>query len=311
MNLEAIIWLTWRQHRWTIVVTAVIAVLAAYGLTAAELDGSRTAMPLAAFYSLLVQLGFGALIGAFWGAPLIARELEERTYFVAWGQDVTPVQWLRGKLLVLGAAAAVLGSLVGLGDGLRGADDSSWTAFEANWLVQAGYALLGLAIGVLAGLLTRHTFTAMAVTLVAFTLVRMGLAFFVRDHYLPVHRSVARWDQTTVVPHDALRIAGGFVDADLDPVDVPARCADFPVAHSCMRSNDFAIGTYADYQPLERLGLFRFIEFGICMVLAGLALYVTLRLLRHGGGWRPSRSHRRDVTSAQSTPAVAAAQTDG
>ena len=312
MNAGAAIWLTWRQHRWTIVLTAVVALLAASGLASAE-TGLRMNMQLVPFYSLIVQLGFGALIGTFWGAPLIARELEERTYFVAWGQDVTPGQWLRGKLVVLGVAAAVLGALVGVGDGVRGGDSRSWTAFEADWLVQVGYALLGLAIGVLAGLLTRHAITAMAATLVGYTAVRAVLAGVARDHYLPVHRSIARWDQTTVVPAQALRITDGFVDDDMKPVGVIERCADFPVPHSCMRSNKVAIGTYSDYQPVERIDVFRFIEFGICVVLAGLALCVTLRLLRHGG-WRPSRSHRRDVESvppAQSAPAVTAAQTDG
>ncbi len=306
MNAEAIIWLTWRQHRWAIVVMSVVALLAAYGLVSAETE-FRLSMKLVSFYSLIVQLGFGALIGVFWGAPLIARELEERTYFVAWGQDVTPVRWLRGKVAVLGPVAAVLGALVGVGDGLRGEEERSWLMFEANWTVQAGYALLGLGLGVLAGLLTRHTVTAMAATLVGYTLIRMILAMFVRDHYLPVHRSIARWDQTTVMPTHALKIADGFVGADLEPVDLTARCADFAVPHSCMRSTNAAVGTFTDYQPVDRLDLFRFIEFGVCTALAAMAMYVAFRLLRRGGGWRPSRSHRRDVSSAQSKPAPAAA----
>ncbi|KOV80302.1 hypothetical protein [Nocardia sp. NRRL S-836] len=312
MNAEAMIWLTWRQHRWAIAVMSVVALLSALGLASAETGGVQTGMPLAAFYSLIVQLGFGALVGAFWGAPLLARELEERTYFVAWGQDVTPARWLRGKLAVLGLAAAVLGALVGSGDGLSGDGDRSWSMFEAHWAVQAGYAVLGLATGVLAGLLTRHTVTAMAATLVAYTLVRVVLATFARDHYLPVHRSIARWDQTTVVPADALKITDGFVGNDLEPVGVTARCAEFPLPHSCMRSTKAAAGTFADFQPVDRILAFRFIEFGICVVLAALTLYLTFRLLRRGGGWRPSRSHRRDVSSApQSTPAVAAAQAEG
>jgi hypothetical protein len=310
VNAESIIWLTWRQHRWAIVAMSVVALLAAYGLVSTEGGWVRSSMPLTAFYALIVQLGFGALLGAFWGAPLIARELEERTYFVAWGQDVTPGQWLRGKLVVLGLVAAVLGALVGAGDGLSGEEDRSWASFEANWTVQAGYALLGLALGVLAGLLTRHTLSAMAVTLVLYTLVRGVLAMFVRDHYLPAHRSIARWDQTTVMPTHALKIADGFVDGDLEPVDLTAQCADFVVAHSCMRSTKAAVGTFTDYQPVDRLDLFRIIEFGICVALAASAVYLTFRLMRRGGGWRPSRSHRRDVSSARSksAPAAAAAQ---
>ncbi|MGZ3142399.1 hypothetical protein ACVDFE_10465 [Lentzea chajnantorensis] len=304
MNAETMIWLTWRQHRWAITTTSALALFAAYGLVSAELRHFQVTMTLAAFYGLVVQLGFGAVVGAFWGAPLLARELEERTYFVAWGQDVTPAQWLRGKLVVLGLLAAVLAALVGVGDGLGGSEDRSWSMFEANWVVQVGYALLGLAIGVLAGLLTRHTLTAMAATLVCYTVVRTVLAVVARDRYLPVHRSIARWDQNPAVPNDALKIGDGFVGRDLEPVPVPDRCAGL-VPNGCMRRTGSAIGTYTDYQPADRIDVFRWIEFGVCAALAAAALWLTFRLLRNGGGWRPSRSHRRDVSTAPVAPAPA------
>jgi len=33
------------------------------------------------------------LIGIFWGAPLVARELETGTYRLAWTQSVTRKRW--------------------------------------------------------------------------------------------------------------------------------------------------------------------------------------------------------------------------
>ena len=39
-----------------------------------------------------------ALIGIFWGAPLIARELETGTYRLAWNQSVTRARWIAVKL---------------------------------------------------------------------------------------------------------------------------------------------------------------------------------------------------------------------
>ncbi len=48
-----------------------------------------------------------ALIGVFWGAPLIARELETGTHRLAWNQSVTRTRWLATKLVIVGAAAAV------------------------------------------------------------------------------------------------------------------------------------------------------------------------------------------------------------
>ena len=39
-----------------------------------------------------------ALIGAFWGAPLITREFEAGTFRLAWNQSVTRARWLAIKL---------------------------------------------------------------------------------------------------------------------------------------------------------------------------------------------------------------------
>ncbi|WP_434438692.1 hypothetical protein [Lentzea sp. E54] len=302
MKLNSLVWLTWRQHRWPISGAAVIALLAAYALFVTESDNAAIgSMPIFGFYGLIVQLGFGVVIGMFWGAPLIARELEERTYFVAWGQDVSPVRWLRGKLLVLGVLAVVLGAAVGLGDGYVG-DRTSWPTFEAHPLVQAGYAILGLALGVFIGLLSRHVVTAMAATLVFFTLIRILLAAPVRDRYLPPQRVIATWDSTAVVPSGGLELGGGFMGPDSRPVSIPDRCLGLN-ENTCMRNTKTAIGTYVDFQPVERVGLFRFFEFGLCALLAAALFAVTFWVLRRGGGgWKPSRSHRRITTPAASTP---------
>lgn len=310
--MSALVWLTWRQHRWTVIGTTLLALLAAYALIWTE-GGQVGSMLMAGFYGLIVQVGFGAVIGMFWGAPLIARELEERTYFVAWGQDVTPVQWLRGKVLVLGALAVLLGAVVGIGDGFGGVQET-WGAFEASSFVQAGYAIFSFALGVLLGLLTRHVVTAMAVTLVCYALVRAVVALVVRDHYLPPHRTIARWNTTPVVPQGAVELGGGFVGPDLSPVSLLERCDRLGNRNSCMRASGEAVGTYVDYQPIDRLGLFQLIEFGLFALLAAALFVVTFRLLRRGGGWKPSRSHRRITSAAepaQSTPATAAAQAEG
>ncbi|MDX3656903.1 hypothetical protein PV646_06240 [Streptomyces sp. ID05-26A] len=294
MKLSSLIWLTWRQHRWSLVAVGSVAMAAVYGLVTTE-AGDRAltnSMPIAGFYALMVQLAFGAVIGSFWGAPLIARELEERTYFVAWGQDVTPVQWLRGKLIVLGSLTVLLGALVGNGDGFVGAT-RSWGGFEANSLVQVGYAVLGLSIGVLIGLLSRHVVTAMAATLVVFTFVRLFLAMGVRDHYLPSDRVIARWEDTAQVPDRGLEVARGFAGPDFEPVAVPEKCVQAINEHTCMRSSKTAIGTYIDFQPIERLLLFQIIEFVLCALIAAGLFAVIFRLLRNGGGWKPSRTHRR------------------
>ena len=49
-----------------------------------------------------VLVALPALVGAFWGAPLVARELESGTYRLAWAQSVTRTRWLAVKLAVAG-----------------------------------------------------------------------------------------------------------------------------------------------------------------------------------------------------------------
>ena len=50
-----------------------------------------------------------ALIGMFWGAPLVARELETGTFRLAWTQSVTRTRWLAVKLGVVGLASMAVG----------------------------------------------------------------------------------------------------------------------------------------------------------------------------------------------------------
>ncbi|MGH3201032.1 MAG: hypothetical protein ACRDOA_08055 [Streptosporangiaceae bacterium] len=46
-----------------------------------------------------------AVVGLFWGAPLIARELETGTAALAWNQSVTRTRWLAVKLALAGLTA--------------------------------------------------------------------------------------------------------------------------------------------------------------------------------------------------------------
>ena len=52
----------------------------------------------AAFHlTQLLVIAAPALIGMFWGAPLIGRELETGTHQFAWNQTVTRSRWLAVK----------------------------------------------------------------------------------------------------------------------------------------------------------------------------------------------------------------------
>ena len=149
-----------------------------------------------------------AVIGLFWGAPLIARELETGTSALAWNQSVTRNRWLAVKLAVtgLGAMAVTEGlSLMqtwwaapisqAVTDGAHaGVAPGRFTqlAFDTHGITPAGYAAFAFALGVTAGALIRRTVPAMALTLAIFTALQVALPLWVRPHLAPpVHVVVA------------------------------------------------------------------------------------------------------------------------
>ena len=131
------------------------------------------------------------VIGMFWGAPLIARELETGTFRLAWTQSVSRMRWLLVKLGLVGLASAAVGGLLSLmvtwwfspidkvTQGRFGA-----AAFGLHGFVPAGYALFAFALGATTGLLFRRTLPAMAVTLVGFIVARFTVAYWIRPHFM-------------------------------------------------------------------------------------------------------------------------------
>ncbi len=171
----------------------------------APADCSLAAKDFVANNSLL-QIGLGtllliapALIGIFWGAPLIARELEAGTYRLAWTQSVTRTRWLAVKLGLYGVAATAVGALFSLMvtwwfSPIDKVNANSFTpgVFDERGIVAIGYAAFAFALGVTAGLLIRRTVPAMAATLVAFVAARLAMIYLVRPNLVaPEHISTA------------------------------------------------------------------------------------------------------------------------
>jgi len=236
-----VIWLTWRQFRPQAITTAggmvvVAIVLAATRLglasayTAAGLSACHAHCAAAAsifldrvggfdkfldFGTVLLLLVAPALMGLFWGAPLIAREVADGTHRIAWNQSVTRTRWTIVKLGLIGLAAISTAGLLSLmvswwaspidAASLAGGSAQAGTAgngvhvtfngfaearldpviFDARGVAPLGYAALAFALGVTAGLLLRRTLAAMAVTLVAFVAMQVLMPNFIRPHLLP------------------------------------------------------------------------------------------------------------------------------
>jgi hypothetical protein len=136
--------------------------------------------------------------GMFWGAPLVAREVEHGTHRLVWTQGVSRLRWALAKFGLVGGgvvlAAACYGLLVTWWraplDQTTGNTSGrfAYSLIDLEGLVPIGYALFAVALGVFAGALTRKTQTAMTVTLVGFFATRLPVELLARAHYLPLVR---------------------------------------------------------------------------------------------------------------------------
>jgi hypothetical protein len=202
-------WLTWRQFRVS-AVTALLGLAVAallLGLTPAGRElascAGQNGCPVVGDrflgighdhllkYLSTLLVGLPALVGAFWGAPLVARELETGTYRLLWNQSVTRTRWFLTKVTAVGlASAAVCGALsLMLGVWSSAAvnqDKLSPAMFAERGIVPVGYAVFAFALGVTVGVLIRRTVPAIIVTLVGFITARGLTEFLLRPHLLPV-----------------------------------------------------------------------------------------------------------------------------
>ncbi len=204
-------WVTWRQHRleglWALVLATLLGGVTAYvayqiSLASAGCGATRGqayCLPGDAWGQLaqailqfnLSQYGLvvlPALAGAFIGAPLVAREIENGTQHLAWTQGVTRLHWLLAKLILVivpvVAAAAVVGYLEIIFLNVQGSSVNRWDVFDQQTPVVPAATLLALALGVAFGALIGRSVPAMAATLVAFVVIRVGIAELARANYV-------------------------------------------------------------------------------------------------------------------------------
>jgi ABC-type transport system involved in multi-copper enzyme maturation permease subunit len=168
-----------------------------------------------------------ALLGLFWGAPLIAREFETGTFRLAWTQSVTRSRWLAAKLGLVGLATAALAGLLSLAVSWWyapldkvGANRFDGSVFAERGITPIGYAVFALAIGALAGLLIRRTLPAMTATLVAFVFVRLVFSQVIRQHLIAPVRATFSLAATV----------NGYVAHNAGPANLVAGAPSLPNA---------------------------------------------------------------------------------
>lgn len=316
-------WVTWRRYRVTLL--AVLAVLVAVSVELL-VTGHRSRTAYAAlkactpadsprcrfmderFHNTYGGGGFlaGVLIllpgvlGAFAGAPLIAKELETGTFRYAWTQGVGRMRWALSLLLpgALGLALLLLafGRVVVWHDqplldaGIQGRMEPP--GFSTAGVAVAAWALLGFALGACAGVLWRRVLPAVAS---AFA-VWFGLAFAatrLRGRYLtplrttsmelgPKNLSVSQW-----WTHNGARVPNGQIDQTLQSlgaevsgnavkVHVQPGGGSDPIQY-LLQHGYTQITTY---QPASRYWTLQWIETGWLVGLSALLLGAAFWLLR-------------------------------
>ena len=275
-------WLTWRQHRAALLAAAVfvvplVVVMANFWSSVQELNAACSEHDcwIGVAGALGDQLGhirgvltygppvLAGLVAVFWGAPMLAREYEQRTYLVAWGQDVPAGRWLAGRAALLTGAAMLLAvPLAAVSWLLVGAMrvNGVWNTVGPYqtldlWPpIQVLHTLFGLALGVAVGVLLRRTLLAMGTTLAVFVVVRLVIATTVL-HWLPTQRLVTELGGTAPLPPGAAEVGTGYLDGAGQPVTLPVVCGDL----QCLTDHGVRHG-YVDYQPFERLATFKWAE---------------------------------------------------
>jgi hypothetical protein len=199
-------WVTWRQHRASVIsVPAVLAAIALVLLIAGLIIHHNYAVLTACYsagsmpcghlnsvfnqtdwaigngFNIVLNLG-PPLIGAFVGAPLLSRELETGTFRFAWTQGFGRERSTIAKLTMLGGLVAVAAGVFSLvwdwffQPFLRqeGLGVMSNAVFDHRPIAYAAWTLVAFAIGAGAGMLIRRVVPAMATTLGLFAALRIA-----------------------------------------------------------------------------------------------------------------------------------------
>jgi hypothetical protein len=266
-------WLTWRQHRMQVLVTAAlivgVGVLLLFDKVPIDLVKTLPWTP--------------ALVGLFWGVPLLVKEYERGTHSLAWTQSVRRFRWLAVKFGALSVAVVLAGLAVGAlmtrwSEGRM--DRFSGDLFGVTGVAPAAWFLAVFALGAASGAVLRRMLPAMAVTIGVFAVLVVG-AFLGRAYYAEPVLAVQN-ENGIQVPAGALVMdtlvrspSGDWVNWDdawtVCQVEDPVRCME-----------ERGYGPQATrYQPAARYWRFQWTETGLLLALtvalAGVTAYRVVR----------------------------------
>ena len=311
--MKGLIWLTWRQHRWPIVVSAVItAVMVVLMLvtasdlasmahrcltaTAGRCQRDKTERtPSHATYMMNSVVFLPVLVAVFWGVPLLAREFEQRTLPLAWSQDVSRQKWLAGKTAVMIVLIGAMGTILAAASIHLAYEYHAYTSeslfegtqFQAGGWMPLTLGLAWLAVGIAAGAATRRVLVAIAVV-AGLWIVRMVGMVQLRPKFmtpLSAIKPLVIGKGPSAPAHAAFSFSNDMELTTRSLVD--AHGATYPESLvidawcgnpkddglACLRQHGI-LGNLVKYQPASRMGTFHLIENGMNLGLFVIALVV-------------------------------------
>jgi ABC-type transport system involved in multi-copper enzyme maturation permease subunit len=324
-------WVTWRQHRITLAGVAVflgalavciwLAGLKTHHVYAAAVAACQSASSVTCYGMSTTLIGTNGflsnggilqavpvLIGAFAGAPLLARELETGTFRYAWTQGFGRWRWALAKLAPLGVALAVAAGLFSLllnwyyqpylaaGNQTLGLEQYTPfypVLFDLRGVAFAAWTLVAFAIGALAGMLIRRVVPAIAATLVAYAGLAFAAGGLLRQHYLtPLVTSNLNVPASAWIISQWWTKGSKFAFAGWPPNSLFQRfCPAGPpgavgpdgkpkavALAQCLTPHGYT--QWTSYQPTSRFWPFQLIEGGWLLALSVLLIAATVWLVR-------------------------------
>jgi hypothetical protein len=322
-------WVTWRQHRFALAgVAALLGALAlclwVVGLplhhtyAAATICHWASSIACSALVSSFngmdgflangyVLQAVPALIGAFVGVPVLARELETGTFRYAWTQGFGRWRWALAKLMalavVVAGATGALSVLISwyyqpyLATGnqalsLTQASPLTPGLFDLRGVGFAAWTLAAFAIGGLTGMVVRRVVPAIVATLAAYAGLASAAGLYLRQHYLAplVTSNPSMW----VSPGSAWALSQQWTTKGGQPVSqsvlgqvlqgAPPQLAGKggvpkdPSSVQYLVQHGYTLWT--TYQPASRFWPSQFIEAGWLLALSVVLIAATIWLVR-------------------------------
>jgi hypothetical protein len=311
-------WVTWRQHRAALAgVAAFLGALAVYlWLTGLQMHHAEAAYchpagslgcainftgrygETAILVSIALQ-AVPALIGAFIGAPVLARELETGTFRFAWTQGIGRLRWTVGKLVPLAVAVT---AVAGAFTVLFAWYNQPWAAagyvipftarvFDLLGVAFAAWTLAAFAIGALAGMLIRRAVPAIAATLAVYAGLAFATGLWLRQHYttpLVTHGTNlpgSAWIINHWYTKGGRLVSQSAISQELRGYHHASRTEVGPntfqtVLDPVRYLTQHGYTNWTSYQPASRFWPFQWIEGGWLLALSVLLMAATIWLVR-------------------------------